>query len=86
MSRLADAARVFRIACQPYPVSLHPFYGPAAAQDRADVLTALRSGCRVPKSKAAWGVFRSELIADFGATGDTPAARERDLIARIEST
>lgn len=64
--RHVQAVRVMRIHCGRMPVYLNRFFGPAMRDARADVLTALHSGCRVPRYKAAWGVFCDEVFGAFG--------------------
>ena len=60
------AARKARYLCYGSPAFyFNRFFGPAWAQARADILSELR-GVRVPKSKAAWGVFQADLFAAFG--------------------
>jgi hypothetical protein len=53
-------------------------YGPSNASRRADILSALR-GVKVPKSKAAWGVFESAMMELHGIASGCTAERHHNL-------
>lgn len=87
-SNVREAVRIMSANCRTTPIYVNRFFGPAWATTRAEILTALRHGCRCPKSKAGWHVFLDELMAAFGIgreSGSCAAVREDMLDAAINA-
>ena len=61
---------------------INRLYGPTNAPCRAQILSALSGEC-VPKSRAAWWVFRKAILTLYGVTGDCIVAEDRNLQAAV---
>ncbi len=72
-----EARRLFVLYTGGY---IDRLYGPANAARRAEILSAI--DCRkVPKSKAAWHIFRSAVIAMYGIGRDCIARENKMIVA-----
>ncbi len=74
---LAEAKRLYRLHTG-RTGTIDRLYGPENAANRGEILAAL-SGRHVPKSRAAWGVFRRAMLELYGVSGGCRAEADRNL-------